>query len=159
MESPSMMTYVIGAVLVVAVVAGAWYFRSKSPSTASMEPVAQQAPVATPTPGPITGLACDKQYYNQKVGFTQYYLSAEGGDLTTAKTVSCDFTVKVKDKVVASTSGESPLSDAPQRNGATFKCTTKAVELTPNIPTVVNVALKDDLGKTSTCAATFTFPQ
>lgn len=160
MESPSMMTYVIGAVLVLAVVGGVLYFRSaKGSSTALVEPTAPTAPVATPTPGPITGLICDKIYYNQKIGFSQYYLSVEGGDLSTAKTVSCDFTAKVKGAEVAKASAESPLSDAPQRNGATFRCTTKAVDVTPKVPTVVDVALKDDLGKTSTCTATFTFPQ
>lgn len=157
LESPSMMTYVIGAILVVAVIAGALYFRSKNP-TATTEPITQ-VPVATPTPGPITGLLCDKQYFNQKIGFQEYYLSVEGGDLTTAKTVTCDMTATVKDKIVASASAESPLSAAPQRNGSTFRCTSKAIALTPNVPTVVDVALTDDLGKAATCTATFTFPQ
>lgn len=157
MESPSMMTYIIGAVLVVAVVAGAWYFRSKNPSSTVTEPTAQTQPVATPTPGPITGLACDVQYYNQKIGFPEYYLSAEGGDLSPAKTVTCEFTAKEKDKVIAKASAESPLSDAPQRGGKTFRCTTKAVELTPNVQTTVDVVLKDDAKRTATCSATFTF--
>lgn len=157
MESPSMMTYVIGAVLVVAVVAGAWYFRSKGP-TAMTEPTAPSAPVATPTPGPITELGCDTQYFNQKIGFPEYYLSVEGGDISAAKSVTCDMTVKVNDKVVAKASGESPLSNAPQRGGQTFRCTTKAVELTPNVVTVVDVTLKDDLKKSASCSSTFTFP-
>ena len=124
-----------------------------------VEPTTPAAPVATPTPGPITGLACDKLYYNQKIGFQQYYLSAEGGDLSAAKTVSCSFTASVGGKVVDESSAEGPLSDAPQRNGSTFRCTTKAVALTPSVKTIVDVALKDDLGKTSTCTATFTLPQ
>lgn len=158
MESPSMMTYVIGAVLVVAVIVGALYFRSKG-STAMIEPTAPAVPVATPTPGPITGLICDKQYYNQKVGFSQYYLTVEGGDLSTAKTVSCDFTARIKDKVLAKASAESPLSDMPQRSGSVFRCTTKAVDVAPGVATSIDVALKDDLGKTSTCTATFIFPR
>ncbi len=161
MGSPSMITYVIGAVLVAAVVAGAWYFRSSAnQQTASMAPPAAEpvVPAATPTPGPITGLVCDKQYYNQKIGFPQYYLSVEGGDFSSVKNVSCEFTARTKEKVLATATGESPLTEAPQRNGATFRCTSKAVEITPNIPTMVDVTLKDDLGKTSTCTATFTFP-
>lgn len=158
MASPSMMTYVIGAVLVVAVIGGAWYFRSTKPAE-EQSPMAVTSPAVSPTPGPITGLVCDKQYYNQKIGYSQYYLSVEGGDISQAKTITCDFTAKIKGEVVAKASGESPLSDAPQRNGATFRCTSKALELTPKVPTVVDVVLKDDLGKTSTCTATFTFPQ
>ena len=159
MESPSMMTYVIGAVLVIAVIGGALYFRSNKNTAPTVEPVTQATPMISPTPGPITGLICDKQYYNQKIGFSQYYLSVEGGDLVEAKTVTCDFTAKVKGAVVATATGESPLSDAPQRGGSTFRCTTKATDITPNVATAIDVVLKDDLGKISTCTATFTFPQ
>ena len=115
-ESSSMMTYVVGAVLLVAVVAGAWYFKSKSP-TAMTEPTpsAQQAATVSPTPGPISGLNCDLQYMNSKIGFAEYYLSVEGGDVSGAKNVSCEFSAKVDDKVVAKATAESPLSDAPQR--------------------------------------------
>lgn len=159
MESPSMMMYVIGAVLVVAVIGGAWYFRSKSPSTPVVDQTQQQQPAATPTPGPITKLSCDTQYFNPKIGFPEYYLSVEGGDVSTAKTVSCEFTAKVNGNVVATASGVSPLSDAPQRGGATFRCTTKAVSLTPGVLTTVEVALTDDAGKTASCSAPFTFPK
>lgn len=156
-ESSSMMTYVIGAVLLVAVVAGAWYFKTKSP-TAMTEPTAQVQPVATPTPGPITALNCDVQYMNSKIGFAEYYLSVEGGDVSNAKTVSCDFVVKAEDKVLARASADSGLSASPQRGGSTFRCTTKAVAITPNVLTTVEVSLKDDLKKTATCSAPFTFP-
>lgn len=158
-ESSSMMTYVVGAVLLVAVVAGAWYFKSKAP-TAMTEPTpaGQEAMAPSPTPGPITELTCDLQYMNSKIGFPEYYLSVEGGDVSAAKEVSCEFTAKVDDKVVATATAESPLSDAPQRGGSTFRCTTKAVALEPNVLTTVEVTLTDDLKKTATCSAPFTFP-
>lgn len=158
MESPSMMTYVVGAVLVVAVVAGAWYFRTKGTKSTMVEPGGQQVAVATPTPGPITGLGCDQIYYNPKVGFTEYYLSAEGGDISDAEKVTCTFTASVDGIEVATATAQGPLTDAPQRGGKTFKCTTKAVGLEPNVETIIDVVLKDDLKVSSTCSATFTFP-
>lgn len=160
MESPSMMTYVVGAVLVVAVIAGAWYFRSKSNKGAMVSPTTNNEPAAMATPAstPITGLGCDQQWFNPKIGFNEYYLSASGGDASGAKSVSCAFTVKVDDKVVASATAQSPLSDAPQRNGSTFVCTSKALALDPSVKTTVEVALKDDLNATATCNADFTFP-
>lgn len=160
MESPSMMTYIIGAVLVVAVIGGAWYFRSKNASSQVTEPTSGTSVAAvSPTPGPISGLSCDKPYFNPKNGYSEYYLSVEGGDVSAAKTVSCDFTALVNGKTVASVSAESPLTEAPARGGSTFRCTTDSVKLAPSVPTVVNIALRDDLDKTSTCTATFTFPR
>ncbi len=157
-ETPSMMTYVAGAILVVAVIAGAWYFRTKGAKT-PIVPIGQPVAVATPTPGPITGLGCDQQYYNPKLGFNEYYLSVGGGDVSEAERVNCTFTASVEGKVVATATAQGPLSDAPQRGGSTFVCTTKAIALTPNVPTVVDVALKDDLKASATCSATFTFAQ
>lgn len=159
MDSPSMMTYVVGAVLVAAVVSGAWYFRSQS-KNAMQSPADKEQPsaMATPASTPITGLGCDQQWFNPKIGFNEYYLSASGGDISKAKTVSCSFTVKVDEKVVATATAQSPLSDAPQRGGSTFVCTTKALSLEPNVKTTVDVVLKDDLKASSTCSAEFTFP-
>jgi hypothetical protein len=157
-ESSSMMTYVVGAVLLIAVVAGAWYFKSKGP-TSMTTPTDQTQPVATPTPGPITELGCDVQYINTKIGFPEYYLSVEGGDVSTAKSVTCDFTVKTEDnKVLGKASAEGELTANATRGGSTFRCTTKAVALTPNVLTTVEVSLKDDLKKTASCSAPFTFP-
>lgn len=159
MESPSMMTYVIGAVLVLAVVAGAWYFRSKTPYT--MSGSGDQGAIvaqASPTPGPITALSCDNQYFNPKIGFNEYYLSAEGGDVNAATSVTCDFRVTVNDAVVASSTATSPLTGAPERSGQTYRCTTDAVALTPGVVSTVSVDVTDDLGVTETCSAEFTFP-
>lgn len=162
MESPSMMTYILGAVLVVAVVAGAWYFRSKgSTSSQKMVEPTSNAPVAavSPTPGMIKGLACDQQYFNPKNGYAEYYLSADGGDLSDAKSVTCAFTASVNKQVVASATAESTLTAAPARNGSTFHCTTAAVKLKPNVKTIVDVVLTDDMNRSATCTANFTFPQ
>lgn len=158
MESPSMMTYVVGAVLVVAVIAGAWYFRTKAAKSSVVEPGGQPVSAVTPTPGPITGLGCDQLYYNPKIAFNEYYLSAEGGDLSTADRVTCTFTASVDGKEVATATAQGPLTDAPQRGGKTFKCTTKSVALEPNVETIVDVTLTDNLKASSTCSATFTFP-
>lgn len=157
MAAPSMMTYVVGAVLVVAVVAGAWYFRSKGSKSMTVEPTGQPVAEVSPTPGPITALGCDQQYYNPRVGFPDYYLSVEGGDVSNAKKVTCEFTVSVDDKVVSKTTVSSPLTDAPARGGSTFRCTTQPLELAANVPTVVDVRLSDDLKANSSCSATFTF--
>ena len=156
-ESQPMMTYVVSAILVLVVLGGAWYFRSKSASGQNAVPSAI-VPITTPTLGPITKLDCDNQYFNQKIAFNEYYLSAEGGDISDAKKVSCEFSIKVKDKVVGKATAESALSDAPQRGGSTFRCTSKAVEIEPNVITTIDVKLTDDLKATATCSADFTFP-
>jgi len=156
-ETPSLMTYVVGSILVIAVVAGAWYFRSKASLSGVIEPMGQAVPVATPTPGPITGLGCDVQYYNPRLGFNEYYLSAEGGDIVKADRVNCTFTASVNGKEVATATAQSPLTDAPQRGGKTFRCTTKTIALEPSVETIIDVVLKDDLRASATCSATFTF--
>lgn len=159
MESPSMMTYVVGAVLVVAVVAGAWYFRSKGSKNAMVEPTTKTEPMVevSPTPGPITKLGCDQQYYNPRIGFPEYYLSVEGGDISTANKVTCEFTTSVDGKVVSKTTASSPLTEAPTRGGSTFRCTTKPLELSAGVPSVVDVKITDDLDADASCSATFTF--
>ncbi|MEK7533365.1 MAG: hypothetical protein AAB542_02930 [Patescibacteria group bacterium] len=159
MESPSMMTYVVGAVLVIAVIAGAWYFRSKGAKNALVEPTGQPIAAATPTPGPITKLGCDQQYFNPKIGFSEYYLTAEGGDVSDAKEITCQFSVTIDGKEVAKATIKSPLTASPQRGGSTFRCTTKPVEIAPNVPAIVDVVITDDLKASSSCSAAFTFPQ
>ena len=158
-QSQSMGTkqyYVLGFIVLVAVIAAGYLLRGKSTAPVSTETPMVLAP--TPTPGPITELACDMQYYNPVVGFPKYYLSAEGGDVSTAKTVTCAFTVSADDKVVTTLTVSSPLTDMPQRGGKTFRCSTPALELTPNTPMVVDVVLTDDLKASSTCSSTFLFP-
>jgi len=151
--------YILGAVVLIAVAVAGYLLRPQSgTSTVAPASLTQEAAAPTPTPGPITKLDCDSLYFNPKIGFTEYYISVEGGDLSTAKTVECTFTASVKDKVVATTKVTSPMTAMPQRGGNTFRCTTKAVALEPNVPSVVDIALKDDLGVTATCTGAFTFP-
>lgn len=153
--------YGIGAAVLVLLVAGIYLLRPKAPASTT-SPVSQtpttQVPLVRPT-GPITGLACELQYYNPVIGLKQYYLSAEGSDLAPAKTVDCNFTMSVAGNVVAETSVKgAPLSNEPSRGGKTFRCSTEAVELEPTVPTVVDVAVADDQKNTATCSATFLFP-
>lgn len=151
----SSLYYVIGAIVLVLVIGVGYVLRTK-PGTQPPQVVA--VPTPTSTPGPITKLGCDMMYYNPVVGFSKYYLSAEGGDLTPAKKVNCEFTVTVAGKEVAKSSAEGPLSDAPQRGGMTFRCTTKGVEVTAGVPAVVDVVLKDDAKASASCSSTFLFP-
>lgn len=151
--------YVLGAVVLIAVVVAGYMLRPKtSMSPTSQAPNAQQPAAPTPTPGPITKLGCDMQYFNPKIGFPEYYLSVEGGDISKATKVDCTFTASESGKIVATSKVTSPLTDKPERGGSTFRCTTKAIELTPSTPAVVDVELKDDLGATASCSGPFVFP-
>jgi hypothetical protein len=159
-QSQSMGTkqyYILGFIVLIAIVGAGYLLRGKSTPATTQTPVANIA-APTPTPGPITGLGCDTQYYNPVVGFPKYYLSVEGGDLSTAKKVDCTFTVTIDKKVVVTETASSPLTDKPQRGGSTFRCTTPAIDIAPNMPAVVDVILKDDLKASSTCSSTFLFP-
>jgi hypothetical protein len=159
-QSQSMGTkqyYVLGLIVLIAVVIAGYLLRGKSSPVSTQTPVAQVV-IPTPTPGPITKLACDTQYYNPVIGFPKYYLSVSGGDISKATKVDCVITVSVDKKVVSTQTVSSPLTDMPQRGGSTFRCTTPALTLTPNAPTIVDVALKDDLEASSTCSSTFVFP-
>jgi hypothetical protein len=150
--------YVLGFIVLIAIVLAGYLLRGKSTPPASTQTPTAQVLTPTPTPGPITKLDCDTLYYNPVLGFTKYYLSVEGGDISAAKKVDCTFTVSIDNKVIATQSVSSPLTDMPQRGGSTFRCTTPAIEFTPNTPTVVDVVLKDDLKASTTCSASFLFP-
>ncbi|MCL4359941.1 hypothetical protein M1555_01635 [Patescibacteria group bacterium] len=158
-ETGSYIYYIIGAVLLVAIIGAGYFLRPKNTPPATNAPAETAAvPTPTPTPGPITGLACEKSYYNPVIGFAQYYLSFEGGDVSPAHTVTCNIEASQSGAIVAAVNVESPLTAAPQRNGSTFRCTTKKLDLKPNIPTKVNVVIKDDLNNQSTCSANFLLP-
>lgn len=160
--SNNTMSYVLGAVLVVAVVAGGYMLRPKTPA----EPTPQTADITvvttpmapTPTPGPITGLACDYQYYNPVIGFERYFLSVEGGDTSEASEVDCNFTVMQDEEVITTATVKSKLATNAQRGGKTFKCTTGELAIKPTVPTTVNIALTDDKNETATCSAVFALP-
>lgn len=159
----SALYYGIGAAVLVLLVAGVYMLRPKGPASPTT-PVGQSqtgstgAVLAKPT-SPITALACEIKYYNPVLGKKQYYLSVEGSDVTEAKTVDCQFSASVAKKVVAQKSVEDvDLKDEPARSGKTFRCTTEAVDLEPQIPTTVDIQITDDLKATATCSATFLFP-
>jgi hypothetical protein len=154
-ESSSTLYYVVGAIVLIAVVAAGYFLRPKS--TTQTQPTAVPAG-PTPTPGPITGLACERQYYNPVVGFEKYFISAEGVDTTGTNNVTCDFTMTVAGAVVATASESSNVLNTPERGGVSFKCTTKPVELKRNVPTKVDVTVTSDRGQTTTCSQTFVFP-
>lgn len=144
----------VGVILLVA--AGVYFLRPKSAPV----PTAETMPIqATPTPGTITGLACERQWYNPVVGFAKYYLGVEGVDLATTRTVTCDFSVSVGATVVATASAKSGLTPAVDRGGGTFRCDSPPLALEPNVPTVVDVLLKNDTDQTASCSRTFLLPQ
>jgi hypothetical protein len=152
----SSLYYVLGAIVLVAVIGAGYLLRPKSgPAQQAVQP----APVATPTPGPITRLACENQYYNPVLGFPKYYFSVEGADPAGPTTVECTMTVSQQNKLVTTEKVNAPLLAKPERNGNVFKCITSGVELTPNVVTKVEVALKDDQGAKATCSALFTVPK
>lgn len=154
------MYYVIGVVILLVIVGVGFFLRPKPPAPQSLGQQTGQAVynVPTPTPGPITDLACDTAYYNPVIGYEKYYLSADGGDLSATESIECTFNATVDDKVVASEKVKADLAESPARGGKTFRCTTKGLELKANVPTVVDVMLKNNAGKSATCSATFLFP-
>jgi len=153
----NMMSYVLGGILVVAVVAGGYFLKPKT----SNQPAGGQTatPTASPTPGAITKLSCDTQYYNPVIGFAKYFLSVEGADTAGASEVTCTTTVTQENKVVATEKVTVPLSANEGRGGLVFKCSTPALELKPTIPTKVDIKLEDDRDATATCSTLFALPK
>lgn len=154
--SETQMYYVIGAVVLVVVIAMGYFLWPKAPSSTSIQTVAPLEP--TPTPGPITKLACERQYYNPVIGFAKYFVSVEGADLSNTKSVTCTTEVRVANRTVATDSTQSAMTAVPERNGNIFRCSTKALDLQKNVPITVDVALKDDVNATATCSAEFLLP-
>jgi len=154
-SNDSSIYYVLGGVVLVAAVAGFFLLKPKGTATTpATTPVAAQ-PVA---PGPITKFECGKMYYNPVIGFAKYYVSVEGVDVATSGNINCSYTMSVKDKVVATEDAASPLTEEPSRGGATFRCTTKAVELAKGVATKVDVKVENASKQTAVCSQTFIFP-
>lgn len=159
-KSGSLTYYLVGAVVLALIAGGVYFLRPKSSSFPFPSGNEFSAPVAvSPTPGPITGLACERQWYNPVLGFAKYYLGVDGVDLLTTKNVMCNITVSVAGRVVATNSAQSALTVAVGRGGGTFRCDSPSLELEPNIPTVVDVTLKNDANQTASCTQTFVLPQ
>jgi hypothetical protein len=161
MENPtsnnSSLYYVLGAVVLVAVIGAGYLLRPKA--TTPGEQAAGAAPTVAPTPGPITQLTCENQYYNPVLGFPKYYFSVEGADPAGPTSVDCSFTVTQENRVVATEKVNAPLLAKPERNGNVFKCLTPGLELKPSVPTKVDVVLLDDQGAKATCSAVFSLPK
>lgn len=158
--SDSSIYYILGGVVLVAAIAG--FFLLK-PKDATMTPAANQQevqapPAVPPTPAPITKFACEKIYYNPVVGFPKYFLSAEGVDLKTTGTVTCEFTESVKNKVVGTQTVSAQIVANDVRGGGTFRCQSDAVELAKGIATDVEVKVTGEANETGTCTQTFIFP-
>lgn len=156
----SMMYYVIGAIVLVVIVGLGYLFRQKSlmQNTQTTTPIADQPQVQINT-GPITKLACEKQYYNPVVGFAKYYLSAEGVDLPGAAKIDCMFSVSVDNVLVKTASSQGVLSENKDRGGNVFRCQTPQLELKPAVATRVDVKVKDDQKASTDCTATFLLPR
>lgn len=153
------MYYIIGALIVAAIAAGVYFFRPQQTATQEAGVTTQPQPLPTRPTGPIVGLACEYQYYNPVVGFPRYYLSAEGADVAETKEVTCEFTVTVAGREVAKeTATEDTFSDADNRGGKTFRCSTQAVTLEKNVPTKVDVTMTNDKKETASCSSTFSLP-
>jgi hypothetical protein len=156
-SSNNMMSYVLGGILVIAVVAGGYFLKPKS---ATQNPAGQTgATTVSPTPGMISKLGCDTQYYNPVIGFSKYYLSVEGSDTEGASEVTCTTTVTQENKIVATEKITVPLTGNEGRGGLVFKCSTPALELKPTIPTKVDIKLEDDRNATATCSTMFALPK
>lgn len=154
-EENTSLYYIIGAVALVIVIAVGYFLRPKPSTTTPAQPVVA---VPTPTPGPITALSCDNQYFNPVIALPGIYISAQGGDLPDIKTINCTFDVSVGDKAVATETVAATVSAAPERNGQTWTCTTKALDLQKGIATKVDVKVTNDLKKEASCTADFIFP-
>lgn len=159
-EGETSSVYIIGAIIVVAIIIAGVLLWPKAKPTAEPQSSTTQTPIVEEKQA-ITKLSCDKQWYNPMIGYAKYYLSAEGTAVTAAKSVTCTFLITANSdgKVLATTDMPATLTAATERGGQTFQCTTKAVDLTKGSAVTMKTTVKDDLGAIATCAAgTMTLP-
>jgi hypothetical protein len=143
--------YVIGAIVVVAVIIAAillWPKPKTEVATPQTTAPATQQAVQKPN---FTKLVCERQWYNPVIGFPKYYLSAEGGDINSVNATECVFTVTNGDKVVATERANAVFTPAPERGGSTFRCTTKALELPKTAGMTLSIVVKNDQNQQATC--------
>jgi hypothetical protein len=159
--------YILGGVIVTGVIiAGFLMYRPSPPVTPSTESVSGQGQQAVQQPTtapiadrPISTLACSQQFYNTVNGVPQnYYLSTEGEAPSDVTAVTCTITASVNDSVVATEKITPALETVPARNGSKFRCTTKALKLTPNVPTKVTADITDNTGNSVSCNRIFLLP-
>jgi len=159
-EGETSSVYIIGAIIVVAVIIGGVLLWPKTKKTTEGQATTVQTPVVEEK-AMITKLSCDKQWYNPMIGFPKYYLSAEGSALLTSKEITCTFTVtsNADGKVLATQDVPGALKSADERGGQTYECTTKAVELVKGANVTMKTMVKDDQGASASCTAgTITLP-
>ncbi len=161
-SSDSSIYYILGGVVLVAAIAGFFLLKPKEATmapTPSTETPSQEVVAVSPTPAPITKFACEKQYFNPMVGLPKFYLSAEGVDILTTGDVTCDYSISVGNKVVATATATGTLINDPARGGGTFRCQTNpALELARGVNTKVDVTVTNPNSETATCTQNFVFP-
>lgn len=159
-SNDSVIYYILGGVVLVGAVVGFFLLKPKTAlPVGGVEQSAGVVPsVVTETPGPITAFTCDNSYYNPKIGFPEYYLSVEGTDTQNTGSVTCNFSVTVKDQQVATETVTAAYQVVPERGGSTYRCQTKAISLTPNVETDVTVSVTNPAGQEAECVKTFIFP-
>ncbi len=158
-EGETSSVYIIGAIIVVAVIVAGVLLWPK-PKAAPAETTSTTPPVVEEKTM-ITKLSCDKQWYNPMIGFPKYYLSAEGSALLTTKSITCTFTVTANadGKILATSETNAVLKPADERGGQTYQCTTKAVELIKGAAVTMKTMVTDDQGASASCTAgTMTLP-
>jgi hypothetical protein len=147
-EGDSSIVYIIGAIIIVAViVAGVLLWpKPKAKEAGTETSVVEQKQT-------ITKLGCDTQWYNPKIGFSEYYLSAEGSALSISKTVDCTFTVtsNLDGKVVVTEKIPAVMTNAAERGGQTFLCTTKAIAMPKGTAVTMKTTVMDDLEASAAC--------
>ncbi len=154
-QEENSVVYVVGAIIVVAVIVAAVLMWPKNKSTQTATPTPENKVITKPT---LTKLVCENEWFNPVVAMSKYYLSAEGGDVSSGKEVECTFTV-IKDKETVLTEVmKTAVKQAPERGGTTFQCTTRALERLPeNTPVTMVVTVKNEEGKTASCSGGVTF--
>lgn len=148
-EGDASSVYVIAAIVVVALAVGAimlWPKIKGQKTAVTTAPVQQTVEEKKP----ITGLTCDKQWFNPVIGYSKYYLSAEGADVS-ATTTECTFTVSQDKNMIATETASAIFTAAPERNGSTFRCTTKAVELPKGGTFTLITTVKNGDEKSAAC--------
>lgn len=144
-------TYIIGALVVVAAIIAAVMFWPKPKPVPA--PTASQPEVTPAEPTTITKFACERQWFNPKLGYQQYYLSSEGVDVVAPASAECTITVLQGDKTLKTEKLPATMIPAPERNGTLIRCTTKALDLPKGTPLTMRSSITNDLGVTASCSA------
>jgi len=146
-QENSTVVYVIGAMVIVALIVTGYMLWPKGKKSESPEQPKEAQKTETKT---ISGLSCETQWYNPMIGYPKYYISAKGTDLSDSAPIECTFTIKDGAKVIATASATATITIDTERNGVTYICTTKATELTKGSH-ILSTSVKNAQGKESMC--------